>query len=67
MMAPRPTHTASQPDADLLAREVWGIGFTTADKIAQVVSIAANDPARLQAGVLHALSAADGQIQVGAS
>ncbi len=38
-----------------LAREVWGIGFRTADKIAQAVGIASDAPARLQAGVLHAL------------
>jgi exodeoxyribonuclease V alpha subunit len=41
-----------------LAREVWGIGFKTADKIAQAVGIAADAPERLQAGVLHALGQA---------
>ncbi|MBV9281620.1 MAG: ATP-dependent RecD-like DNA helicase [Chloroflexi bacterium] len=41
-----------------LAREVWGIGFKTADKIAQAVGIGHDAPERLQAGVLHALSAA---------
>ena len=41
-----------------LAREVWGIGFKTADTIAQAVGIAPDAPARLQAGVLHALGAA---------
>ena len=41
-----------------LAREVWGIGFKTADKIARAVGIASDAPERLQAGVLHALSAA---------
>jgi exodeoxyribonuclease V alpha subunit len=41
-----------------LAREVWGIGFKTADKVAQAVGIAPVAPQRLQAGVLHALSAA---------
>ena len=40
-----------------LAREVWGIGFKTADKIAQAVGIAPDAPERLQAGVLHALGA----------
>jgi len=39
-----------------LAREVWGIGFKTADRIAQAVGIASDAPERLQAGVLHALS-----------
>jgi exodeoxyribonuclease V alpha subunit len=41
-----------------LAREVWGIGFKTADKIARAVGIAHDAPERLQAGVLHALGAA---------
>src|SRR5918997_64680 len=41
-----------------LAREVWGIGFKTADKIAQAVGIALDAPQRLQAGVLHALGQA---------
>lgn len=41
-----------------LAREVWGIGFRTADTIAQAVGIARDAPARVQAGVLHALAAA---------
>jgi exodeoxyribonuclease V alpha subunit len=41
-----------------LAREVWGIGFRTADKIAQAVGIALDAPERLQAGVLHAMGSA---------
>ena len=41
-----------------LAREVWGIGFKTADKIARAIGIAPDAPERLQAGVLHALAAA---------
>jgi exodeoxyribonuclease V alpha subunit len=41
-----------------LAREVWGIGFKTADKIAQAVGITPDAPERLQAGVLHALGEA---------
>jgi exodeoxyribonuclease V alpha subunit len=44
-----------------LAREVWGIGFKTADTIALAVGIAPDAPERLQAGVLHALSAAADQ------
>ncbi len=38
-----------------LAMEVRGIGFLTADKIAQELGIARDAPERLQAGVLHAL------------
>jgi exodeoxyribonuclease V alpha subunit len=44
-----------------LAREVWGIGFKTADKIAKAVGIAHDAPERLQAGVLHALGEAADQ------
>src|SRR5207248_7415574 len=44
-----------------LAREIWGIGFKTADKIAQAVGVALDAPARLQAGALHALGAAGDQ------
>jgi exodeoxyribonuclease V alpha subunit len=44
-----------------LAREVWGIGFKTADTIARAVGIASDAPERLQAGVLHALSMAADQ------
>jgi exodeoxyribonuclease V alpha subunit len=41
-----------------LAREVWGIGFKTADTIARAVGIAEDAPERLQAGTLHALGQA---------
>ena len=41
-----------------LAREVWGIGFKTADTIARAVGIAEDAPERLQAGSLHALGQA---------
>jgi exodeoxyribonuclease V alpha subunit len=41
-----------------LAREVWGIGFKTADTIAQAVGIARDAPARVQAGVLQTLGTA---------
>jgi exodeoxyribonuclease V alpha subunit len=44
-----------------LAREVWGIGFKTADTIALATGVAPDAPERLQAGVLHALSAAADQ------
>ena len=39
-----------------LALEVRGIGFLTADKIAQQVGIARDAPERIQAGLLQALS-----------
>lgn len=39
-----------------LADDVAGVGFRTADRIARKQGLAADHPARLQAGVLHALS-----------
>jgi exodeoxyribonuclease V alpha subunit len=39
-----------------LAMDVRGIGFTTADKIAQQVGIAKDAPERIQAGLLQALT-----------
>jgi exodeoxyribonuclease V alpha subunit len=39
-----------------LAREVWGIGFSTADRIAQGLGIAKDAPERIQAGLLQALN-----------
>jgi exodeoxyribonuclease V alpha subunit len=44
-----------------LARDVWGIGFKTADTIARSLGYASDDPERIKAGVLFALSeASDG-------
>lgn len=39
-----------------LAREVAGIGFQTADRIARRLGLAVDDPRRMDAGVLHTLS-----------
>jgi exodeoxyribonuclease V alpha subunit len=49
-----------------LAREVWGIGFRTADSIAEKLGSARNAPARLEAGLLFALDTAseDGHLHV---
>ena len=44
-----------------LAREVYGIGFRTADKIARNMGVDISDPARLQAGLLFAISALSDQ------
>ncbi len=38
-----------------LARDIQGIGFKTADDIAQKAGIARNDPYRVQAGILYTL------------
>lgn len=49
-----------------LAHEIWGIGFRTADAIAEKLGIARDAPERLEAGLLHALdtSAEDGHLHV---
>jgi exodeoxyribonuclease V alpha subunit len=39
-----------------LALDVWGVGFKTADKIANLTGIGKEHPERLEAGVLHELS-----------
>jgi len=49
-----------------LAHEVWGIGFRTADSIAEKLGLARDAPERLEAGLLHALetSAEDGHLHL---
>ena len=49
-----------------LAHEVWGIGFRTADAIAEKLGIARDAPERLEAGLLHALEtgAEDGHMHL---
>lgn len=44
-----------------LARDIRGIGFLTADRIARVVGISAEDPSRIEAGLLHVLDSAGGE------
>jgi exodeoxyribonuclease V alpha subunit len=44
-----------------LARDIRGIGFRTADKIAQQLGLALDSPARVEAGVLFALDEATGE------
>jgi exodeoxyribonuclease V alpha subunit len=41
-----------------LAQDIWGIGFRTADKIAQQMGIALDSERRLEAGLLYTLSEA---------
>ncbi len=38
-----------------LARDIYGIGFLTADKIARAIGIKEDDPARIEAGVRYVL------------
>ncbi|MFQ5407264.1 MAG: ATP-dependent RecD-like DNA helicase [Anaerolineales bacterium] len=47
-----------------LARDIWGIGFKTADKIAQNLGLPPDAPTRIEAGVTHALNEAidDGHV-----
>ena len=42
-----------------LAHEVWGIGFRSADTIAEKLGIARDAPERIEAGLLHALQTAN--------
>ncbi|MFK0212955.1 ATP-dependent RecD-like DNA helicase [Streptomyces sp. NPDC090298] len=44
-----------------LASEVWGIGFLTADRIAQAVGIPHDSPDRVKAGLQYALSQSSDQ------
>ncbi len=46
-----------QNDPYRLAKDIYGIGFKTADKIARNMGLALDAPARLQAGLLYTLSA----------
>ena len=47
-----------------LVQDVHGIGFKTADKIAQALGLSADDPARIEAGIHYTLSkmAEDGHV-----
>jgi exodeoxyribonuclease V alpha subunit len=38
-----------------LARDIWGVGFKTADQIARKMGLAPDSPERIQAGLLYAL------------
>jgi len=51
---PRAIHVVSR-DPYRLAIDVWGIGFKTADRIAEGLGIAKDSPERLQAGLLQVL------------
>lgn len=45
-----------QEDPYRLARDIWGVGFKTADKIARDLGLPPDAPSRVQAGVAHTLS-----------
>jgi exodeoxyribonuclease V alpha subunit len=44
-----------QSDPYRLARDIWGVGFKTADKIARDLGLPPDAPSRVQAGVAYAL------------
>jgi exodeoxyribonuclease V alpha subunit len=50
--------TVVQTEPYRLAADVWGIGFKTADTIAQAVEIPHESPQRIKAGLQHTLSQA---------
>jgi len=50
--------TTVQQEPYRLAKDVWGIGFKTADTIAASVGIAADSPERIKAGLAYTLSEA---------
>lgn len=58
-----------QTDPYQLAQDIYGIGFLTADKIAQSLGIPPDSPQRVAAGVAYALSQAtdDGHVYLPAS
>ncbi len=39
-----------------LARDIWGIGFKTADKIARALGLPLDSPTRLEAGIIYVLN-----------
>ncbi len=53
-----------EEDPYRLARDIWGIGFKTADQIAQSLGLPTDHPRRLEAGVAYALNQAvdDGHV-----
>jgi exodeoxyribonuclease V alpha subunit len=45
-----------QQDPYRLAKDIWGVGFKTADKLAQDLGLPRDAPSRVEAGVAHTLS-----------
>lgn len=52
------THYILQKNPYKLAEDIWGIGFKTADRIAQSTGIKADSPQRIAAGLFHTLKTA---------
>jgi exodeoxyribonuclease V alpha subunit len=53
-----------QSDPYRLARDIYGVGFKTADRIAQALGLPADHPSRIEAGVIYTLNEAvdDGNV-----
>jgi exodeoxyribonuclease V alpha subunit len=45
-----------QEDPYRMARDIWGVGFKTADKVARDLGLPPDSPSRIQAGVAYTLS-----------
>ncbi len=45
-----------QSDPYRMARDIYGVGFKTADRIAQALGLPADHPRRIEAGLLYALN-----------
>jgi exodeoxyribonuclease V alpha subunit len=60
------TRAVLDEDPFRLAREVDGVGFLTADRLARALGMALDDPRRLRAGLLHVVTEAlqDGHVAV---
>lgn len=60
------TRSVLDEDAYRLAREIDGVGFLTADRLARAIGMAVDDPRRVRAGLLHVATEAlnDGHVAV---
>ncbi len=45
-----------QNDPYRLARDIYGVGFKTADKLAQSLGLPVNHPSRIEAGIVYMLN-----------
>lgn len=50
-----------QSDPYRLARDIFGVGFKTADKIAQALGLPPDHPSRIEAGIVYALNEMSGE------
>jgi exodeoxyribonuclease V alpha subunit len=48
--------TIVQNDPYQLSRDIYGVGFKTADRLAQALGLPSDHPSRIEAGVVHALN-----------